>query len=219
MQPTYSEVKAGWDRAAATDPNPAIHPAGAHGNIAYNESGEKDSQYIIATLLRYGFVDLSNDSIIDFGSGNGRVTKPISHQFKKVYAVDFSYSMLQQLPQEGNIVPVLAVDNWFGLSELVDYAFSISVFIHNNFDSGVKVMKSISDNLKSGGLALLQIPIYDQNTIGQHWTDVSTWTIDQLTSACEFAGFEMVEVVTNPGTFAYDKIGPNHHCLQVLRKL
>lgn len=220
MQPTYSEVKAGWDRAAVTNPNPAIHPAGATSNTAYKESGEMDSQEILATLKRFGDINFTDGaSIIDFGCGNGRVTVPLSYQFNKVYAVDFSYIMLQQLPRWENIVPVLAVDNWFGLAELADCAFSISVFIHNTYESGVQIMKAISDNLKQGGLALQQIPIYEEATTGAHWSDVTTWTMDQLTSACEVTGFDMVDIKTSQGKFSHDSIGSNHHFLQVLKKL
>lgn len=217
---SYSEVKAGWDRAAATDPNPAIHPAGIQGDATYRESGDKDALNILATLNKHGLPDFYNElSIIDFGCGNGRVSMPLSYQFKKVYGVDFSYTMLQQLPRWDNIVPVLAVDNWFGLSEPADYAFSISVFIHNNHESGSKILKAISDNLKPGGLALIQIPIYDEPTYGNHWSDVTTWTLEQLQAACVYPGLELVEIKTNPGKFSHESIGPNHHFLQVLKKI
>lgn len=217
---SYSEVKSGWDRAAATDPNPAIHPAGTQGDASYRESGDKDALNILATLKEHGHSDLSNGlSIIDFGCGNGRVTIPLSYQFKKVYGVDFSYTMLQQLPRWDNIVPVLAVDNWFGLSEPTDYAFSISVFIHNSFESGIQMMKAISDNLKKGGIALLQIPIYQEATTGAHWSDVTTWTEEQLIWACHVSGFDIIDIRTNPGKFSHENIGPNHHFLQVLKKI
>lgn len=227
---SYSEVKAGWDRAAATDPNPAIHPLGSD-IFKYAESGTIDAWGIIEQIFKHEnlvtYVDgitlkvnnILEKSIIDFGCGNGRVTQPISVIFKKVYAVDFSYAMLQQIRNAEKIQPILSVDNWFGLSDLADYAFSISVFIHNSYESGVQMVKAISDNMKPGGLALLQIPIYDEPTDGAHWSDVTTWTMDQLAAACEIAGFEKVEIKTSPGKFSHESIGPNHHFLQVLKKL
>lgn len=216
----YEETKRGWDKAAATNANAAIHPAGLMGAEEYIESGKHDSLEVIRILNEVvPNINTFNSSIIDFGCGNGRLVNILTWHFKKVYAVDFSYAMLQQLERVEAIQPVLSVDNWFGLSEPADYAFSISVFIHNTYESGVQMMKAISENLKVGGIALLQIPIYDVATIGKSWTDVSTWTIIDFMKACKESGFEYLEIYANPGIFSFSNIGPNHHKFQVLKKI
>lgn len=222
MQPTYAEVKAGWDRAAATAPNEAIHPQGQQGINEYKESGRTDARELLGLLVHYTNLDrdeILRSMIIDYGCGNGRVTVPLAKEVAHICAVDFSYSMLQQLPRDTNITPVLSVDNWFGLSHPADYAFSISVFIHNSYASGVQMMKSISDNLKPGGIALLQIPIYGKATTGKHWSDVTTWTWPQFIDACNKTGFNPIDCGINRGQFSHDNIGPNHHFLQVLKKV
>lgn len=218
----YEETKRGWDKAAATNPNAAIHPAGLNGPAEYETSGAYDASRIVNLLgdLNIDAASIVDGSIIDFGSGNGRVSVSLARMyFRKVYAVDFSYAMLQQIPKSDNIQPVLSVDNWFGLYEPADYAFSISVFIHNTYESGVKMMKSISENLKVGGIALLQIPIYSVAKEPANWTDVGCWTMEQFFSACKESGFDIVEMHTNPGAFSFSKIGPNHHKFQVLKKI
>lgn len=227
MPVTYDQVKAGWDQAAASNPNSAIHPSGSKSGSLYKDSGYHDAINIVKILPDFLIeedehgIEVTSDpntTIIDFGCGNGRVSIPLS-DWAKVIAVDFSYSMLQQLPKEANIHPVLAVDNWFGLSNPADYAFSLSVFIHNTYESGIQIMKAISENLKPGGLALLQIPIYDVAKEPENWTDVGVWTSQQFRTATELAGFEIVQMYDNPGAFSFERIGANHHCLQILKKI
>lgn len=217
----YEETKRGWDKAAATNPNAAIHPAGLNGIPEYEKSGGYDAQQIVRVLreLNVGGKEIGNGSIIDYGSGNGRVSLPLCAFFERVYAVDFSYAMLQQIPKSPNIQPVLSVDNWFGLSEPADFAFSISVFIHNTYHSGVKMMQSISENMKVGGIALLQIPLYDFAKNPTSWTDVGVWTGEHLSEAAGWSGFEVIEAHWSPGEFSFSNIGPNHHKFQVLKKI
>lgn len=220
---SYEQTKAGWDNAAKSEnANGAIHPAGNHGEQNYKDSGENDAEHLIYQLSNYGIWDILTDkSIIDIGCGNGRVIKGLlSYHFKAIYAVDFSYAMLQQLPRDTNIVPVLSIDNWFGLPELADFAFSISVFIHNTYESGIKLMQAISDNIKPGGLALLQIPVYEQPRQPESWTGVGVWTAEGLEHAAKVTGFNILEMQTNRGAFDYVKnIGPNHHKFQILQKI
>jgi len=227
---SYEQTKAGWDNAAKSEnANAAIHPAGLKGEVQYKATGEGNAMEIINCIHRMGTLQelqyfsknpLNKSTIIDIGCGNGRVTIPLTSHFNHIYGVDFSYAMLQQLPRDTNIFPVLSVDNWFGLPESADYAFSISVFIHNTYESGVKLMQSISDNLKPGGLALLQIPVYEHARKPESWTGVGVWTSDALEHAAKVTGFEIIEMHTNRGHFDYVKnIGPNHHKFQILKKL
>lgn len=223
MSVTYEQVKSGWDQAAAGENvNAAIHPSGLGELIDYVESGVGAAQQVIDDIKQYADADsLAESSIIEYGCGNGRIAIPLSRNFKRLYAVDCSYSMLQKLPRDtdSEIIPVLANDNWFGLADPADYAYSINVFIHNTYESGMQIMKAISDNLKPVGLALLQIPIYDVAKEPENWTDVGVWTSQQFRTATELSGFEIVQMHDNPGSFSFEKIGKNHHCLQVLRKL
>lgn len=227
---SYEQTKAGWDNAAKSEKvDAAIHPAGIKGWNEYQASGDSDANYVLESLYALGIgVNFDEDdcpiipgSIIDVGCGNGRVTKFLVSKFHGIYAVDFSYAMLQQIPKDmPTIIPVLSVDNWFGLPEPADFAFSISVFIHNTYESGVKLMQAISDNLKPGGLALLQIPVYDEPRQAESWTGVGIWTAPGLEHAAKVTGFNILEMQTNRGAFDYVRnIGPNHHKFQILQKI
>lgn len=217
---SYEQTKAGWDNAAKTNADAAIHPAGLQGKKIYEQSGSFDVDTIIAALNQIDPTRLENSpTIIDYGCGNGRVSLPLSIAFSHVYAIDCSYEMLQQLPRDTNITPVLSVDNWFGLPEPADFAFSISVFIHNNHNSGLQMMKAISENLKPGGIALLQIPIYDYSREPANWTDVGVWSIEQFKHCARISGFSILETHVNPGHFTFSNIGKNHHRFQVLQKM
>lgn len=187
-------------------------------------------------------------SIIDFGCGNGRVTNHAANYFDKVYAIDFSLQMLKQIPDNQKIIkywiesPDFAdeINEPLGLGtndididiethqdEIIncckiiqaDYCFSISVFIHNKHSDGKKILNSLSLLIKPGGYLFLQIPIYTVSKNPDSWTDVGVWTAQMLIEQCNACGLEIVQAHHNLGEFSFNKIGPNHHQLQVLRKL
>lgn len=229
---SYEQTKKGWDQAAINNPDAAIHPSGASGKVAYNISGLHDTKDFIDILMGVTNIqcalDFSDKTIIEYGCGNGRMTIPLTDYFEKVYAVDCSYAMLQQLPVKElpEIIPILSNNNNFilpswlnGDIEQADYALSISVFIHNTFMSGVDILQSIHKNLKSGSLAFLQIPIYDEAKEPASWSDVGVWTQDMLESACKTVGFKIVSMHKNHGKFSFNAIGANHHKLQILQKI
>jgi SAM-dependent methyltransferase len=220
---TYADTKRGWDAAAAKMYDvrrPQIHPTGVLGDRHYYHSGSTDAHDLCDQIARIkGIVDVEeNSTIIEYGCGDGRITWKLPDIFEMVYAVDFSYSMLQNVPKNERIQPILSVDNMFGIAHPADYAFSLHVFIHNNYESGIQIMKSISDNLKPGGLALLQIPIYDVPREPESWTGVGVWSEAMLKYASMASGFEILELNKNTGSFSYEQPGPNHFNYQIMRK-
>lgn len=223
---TYQETKRGWDAAAASaERRSYIHPSAVGGPFEYFASGASDARNIVNIIcgvlqLKLGHIAsfFKDRSIIEFGCGDGRVLKEMQCFFKKCYGVDYSYSMLQNIVDIHNIERVLSVDNMFLIKDLADFAYSIHVFIHNNYESGKQIMKSISDNLKPGGLALLQIPIYDVAREPESWTGVGVWTEQMLIDTAKESGFEILELNKNSGSFSYEQPGPNHFKYQIMRK-
>lgn len=225
---SYQETKRGWDAAAASEQRQAaIHPAGIE-VVEYLESGRYDAEVVIKLLRKWQTnQSLVDCSILEYGAGDGRISLSTKHAFRKVYHVDFSYKMLQEAKFKDDLVRfdneeskmefVLSNDNLFTI-EPADFAYSLSVFIHNNYESGKQIMKSISDNLKAGGLALLQIPIYDVAREPESWTGVGVWTDQMLTDAATESGLEILELNKNNGAFSYKQPGPNHFKYQIMRK-
>lgn len=222
----YQELKRGWDKAAITNANAAIHPAGAHSKEAYQESAYADIRRLkeaidLTSLYSNPYGPWPPLTIIDFGCGNGRMSVPLSEVFTHVYAVDMSYSMLQQIPATAaNITRVLSVDNEFTLPDntLADIAVSVSVFIHNTYAMGKQIMQQIAANLKPGGYAFLQIPIYSAPKEPSNWTDVGVWNTAMLQEAANESGLEVHSICANEGYFSFEKVGRLHNEYQILRK-
>lgn len=218
----YQKLKDGWDKAANTNPNGAIHPAGNSSQEDYKASGIADVNKLLTVMQTQGIgpEHLTKLAIIDYGCGNGRMTNILATLFNTVYAVDVSYGMLQQLLQHQNVYPILVNENVFIVpGEPADVAVSVSVFIHNTYQDGKQILKEISDNLALGGHAFLQIPIYDELREPSDWTDVGVWTEIDLYNAATEADMEVVQCFSNPGVFSFDTVGPNHAQFQILRKV
>lgn len=223
---SYQDTKRGWDKAAASEQRQAaIHPAGSNYE-KYFESGLFDAHNLSWLLSIHSgntYKDLKNMTIIEYGGGDGRISLYLCADFVRLYHVDISYRMLQEAREVAeracikNIEFVLSNDNLFTI-EPADFAYSLSVFIHNNYESGKQIMKSISNNLKPCGLALLQIPIYDVAREPESWTGVGVWTEQMLIDAAKESGFEILELNKNIGEFSYKQPGPNHFKYQIMRK-
>ncbi len=219
---SYQKLKDGWDNAAANNANAAIHPSGAISANVYDASGQNDVLNLLNAMYQYDISaeDLTSKILIEYGCGNGRMTNHLIKHFNLVYAVDMSYGMLQQLEKKDRIVPILSNENAFLVpGDQADFAVSLSVFIHNSFEQGQIILAHLAENLKTGALAFLQIPVYDESRQPNGWTDVGVWTEKQLYDAAQTAGFHVAAIWTNPGKFDYNKIGPNHSKYQVLEKL
>jgi SAM-dependent methyltransferase len=190
------ETFIGWKRAAATSEIDArIHPAGFV-KEDYDASGRLDAERVMKYVK-------PTDYVMDYGCGNGRVLKHIPNRKIGIDAVP-------QLAQAaGGLTPDMFHDK-------VDVVYSISVFIHNSYESGANIIRWLYDHVNEGGLLLLQIPIYEVAKDPGNWIDVGVWTEKMFMDAVE--GFKVVELKTNPGAFTFERIGANHHEFQILRR-
>lgn len=185
------ETYQGWLEASRKETvNLHIHPAG--GSVeTYLKSGEEDAKRVLEYVK-------PTDLVMDYGCGNGRVMQFIPQSIG-IDAVRYADWVLK--PEEFN--------------GKVDVIYSISVFIHNSYESGCEVIKWMKEHINPSGLMLLQIPIYDEPKNPLNWTDVGVWTEDMFRKAVE--GLEIVELHTNPGSFSFETIGSNHHKFQILK--
>jgi cyclopropane fatty-acyl-phospholipid synthase-like methyltransferase len=188
-----NEALRGWTEASRRETvNAHIHPAGVSLED-YIHSGKRDAAEVLKWVK-------DTDYVMDYGCGNGRVLEFIPN--KKI-GIDGVKSMADF---------VLTPDEF---TDKVDVIYSISVFIHNSYETGANIIKWMKEHINPGGLMLLQIPIYDVAKDPENWTDVGVWTERMFKEATE--GLEIVEMHKNKGSFSFESIGKNHGKFQILK--
>jgi SAM-dependent methyltransferase len=219
--PTVEEVVDGWRKA----PRSAIHPAAHAGEAAYNASGAEDCLRVVSALERAGLTP-GKRTVLDYGCGDGRVTRHLARQFESVVAVDSNPSYLLALADgrirnvrcvftdgTGGKLPRELPDDW---SPSVFY--SSCVFIHTPRETTKAVLDAMTRVLAPGCIAAFQLPIYDAPRFGKDWTDVSVYTAEEAI-AIAIPRWEILEMPRSPGVFDYARVGHNHAALQVWRRL
>jgi SAM-dependent methyltransferase len=201
-----------WEQAALGSPAEAICPDMPPQD--YEDSGRRSARSVAA------IIPPGRTSLIEFGCGNGRVTRHLARLYDSVLAVDIAPTMLELVGQLGlpNVETYLSDGLTMPPGRTFDAAYSEIVFIHNTHEDGRRIIQALAGAVADGGVLALHIPIYDVGRDPAHWIDVGVWTADQLAEAAESAACEVVQRWTNPGHFDFDHIGPNHYKLQVLRK-
>lgn len=192
------ELQKSWQEAAISDNcSGFISPSANTGT--YKESGIASANKLLSVIKEYCKTKPEKLTVIDFGCGNGRVSIPLSEKVKAVYAVDFVPEMLEQIPISESILTIESdkETSEFKAPKLADCAFTVSVFIHNTFEDGKKIISEIAKNIKKGGYLFLDIPIYE---------------------VAKEAGIEPIYLHENPGEFSYSNIGPVHGEFNVFKK-
>lgn len=213
------ELQKAWQEAAKSENcSGYISPAANTGK--YQESGIASANKLLDVIKAYIKTKPEKLTVIDFGCGNGRVSNPLSQMVKAVYAVDFVLEMLEQIPISERILTIESDSETsdFETPKLADCAFTVSVFIHNTYEDGKKIIKSIAKNVKKGGYLFLDIPIYEVAKDPAGWIDVGVWNIEQLEQVAEDCGLEIIRLYENTGEFSYGNIGPVHGEFNVLKK-
>lgn len=134
---------------------------------AFYKSGILKAQEIVRTLVRNGFVsepkELKGCSIIEYGCGCGRVTMSLSDIFGKVVAVDISPGNLgiaQSLELDNTEFVMIEDMNDYPNLPMADVVYSYIVLQHNTPPVMEYILNSMLGRLKSGGVAIFQIPTY-----------------------------------------------------------
>lgn len=202
------DVFDGWQAAAkSNDYAYLIHPTGRDAE-AYERSGKAYADMILSKVKQYA--DTLNPKvkgkpvIMDYGCGNGRI---LCHIPDPKVGIDI-------VPEAAAMVGGYTPEEYTGK---VDVIYSVNVLIHNTYDDGCKVIDWMRGRLKKGGLLLLQMPIYDSPKEPTNYLDVGVWTYDMLVKATD--GYKIIEAKTNPASFSFETVGPNHFDFHTLVKL
>jgi SAM-dependent methyltransferase len=217
-----------WDRAGRADTYAqAIHPSGVAGTggPAWHQSGLEHAQQWTAGFRRHA--DYEPATILDFGCGAGRVTFPLAALWPRsdIEAVDASGAMLGRLLDDarvgpggsGTVVPSLS-DGFDGKLPAVEAVHSMITLLHYSWADGAELLRRLLLALPAGGLAGVNLPLYDNATQSADWTGVTTWSPGQLLEVTEDLAV-VLEARVSPGTFQLGAVGPHHGAYHWLRRL
>jgi len=192
-----------------------LNPAAIHGIEAYNKSGEFDAGRILEKIICH---KPESKKLLEYGCGDGRILQHLIKDYM-VTGVDSSLNLI-------NICYDKFQDNDFSVCDYkgnfknpfkFDVIYSVTVFIHMTQADGLQIINNILHHLKSGGLLLLDIPIYETGTDQDGWIGVTTWSIEQFKKMADALDLEILELYTNSGQFSYENVGVNHGKINVLR--
>lgn len=129
-------------------------------------SGANDLRLILRALERHGRSPVSQNRVVEYGCGVGRVTPHLAHTFAQVTAIDISSSHLALAQQAAtkaaaaNAKFQLARAPDFGMVEPFDLWFSYIVLQHNPPPVIALVLRRALAMLAPGGIAIFQVPTY-----------------------------------------------------------
>jgi|LakMenEpi03Aug12_release.lakeMendotaPanAssembly.Ray.scaffolds.fasta_scaffold1111189_1 SAM-dependent methyltransferase len=190
--------------AKTTKAKEYIHPSG-NDILNYNKSGQSSAKNI------QKYIPLTK--VMEYGCGDGRILRHIKDC--EIIGVDIVPEFVLECKKNGLLAE--EIKN-YKFKEDCDIVYSITVFIHLSKKDGYEALENIWKALKTDGIALLQIPIYETSKEPNSFIDVGTWTENELKEVCDNIGFDLIEAHCNKGSFSYENIGKNHEALQILKK-
>ncbi len=181
---TYQDVVDAWDVA---DPK-LIHPYREVSESAYWAGGIAQAQWIDAEFRTYGLG--TDESILDYGCGDGRVALPMARLGWSVVPLDSSPRMRVRLAEMAAGLPVdVVADARF---EPVGAAYCLAVLIHHGWADAERIIATIRDAVRPGGLVLLDWPLSAYPRERETWIGVTTWSPEQRAAAAARLGLELL---------------------------
>lgn len=151
-------------------------------DLEYEATGVIDVGHLFSTIRRYmGYNFLSKD-ILEFGCGNGRMTRVARPYFNKYFAVDISKTMLSLTKEkvkdiecvESNGSPIALGD------KSVDIIFTFTVLMHNRKENIAPIIAEFERIIKPGGFMFIQLPCYTNTYNREKFDEVSIWKRQEI---------------------------------------
>jgi len=180
-----------------------IHPTGS--TPEYETSGLEQIR-ILTELIP----NIHSLKVLEYGCGDARIIRHATN----FYGVDLLKEFVEKAREHNQncyTLPDLPETNF-------DIVFAWAVFIHLGDSATNMALKYIYDRLSPGGMAYLQIPVYEVHKVPKDFMDVRTWSETTYLRLLDRIGFEDVETHVCKGAFDYTNISPSHNLLQVLKK-
>ena len=150
------EAERRWDAFARSNPLYYTHPG--YEEDAYYESGRSD----VASYLERFASGVKRSAALEVGSGMGRLTMPLAHEFTSVVGVDISPEYLKKLNENcnargiSNVVTKLSGGDWAG-PERYDLILSIYSLQHvTKWADLVAYIGGMCHSLRPGGIIVAQ---------------------------------------------------------------
>lgn len=201
----------------------AVHPSGNNPE-EWKRSGEQAAQELVDhKYFPKRAADRSSGELVrvlEYGCGPGRILGPLSkHAEVEAHGVDIAHSYIRECRDHGLFASLVSRDVARAFNgRKFDVVFALTVFIHLNKQDAREAMKYCFEALDSGGIALLQIPIYRKSRDPESWTHIGCFSEHDLVEMAHSVGFEIVELYINDREFDYNNLGPYHSHYQVFRK-
>lgn len=132
-------------------------------------------------------------SFLDFGAGRGCTSAAACSYFKKVYAVDYSPSVVErtfELLDVGDKAVVATDFDSFG--EKFDFVFAWHVIEH--LPNPVRVLRTIADSMSDSGIIAIQIPKFRvEHVIDCHYVFYNRFSLPVLLRACDIRTLDVMD--------------------------
>lgn len=159
-----------WEKWGATNPYYGvlssdkfhIHKLDKAARENFFSSGEKHVESVIETVQQSLDTEFCPNTILDFGSGVGRLVIPFSRNANHVVGVDISPSMIAEAKKNceaadaRNISFVLSNDDLSQVTEEFDLIHSYIVLQHIPWKRGRVILHSLAKQVAPGGVLAVQ---------------------------------------------------------------
>ncbi len=204
------------------------HDGFAHNRARWDWASTADYAYLIsgASTLeqsdRSGWIDACrvadscpgyrDATILEWGSGSGRVTQYLCRMFRRTHAVDIAGGMLSLIAERRLPDLTLHQTDGAGLAPgiVVDVVYSYLCWMHNRKEDLPAILRTCRSILKPTGKLLFQLPVYDEPREPQAFSDVACWTPREFLDLADETGFSVARMTASAGAFAMDAVGANH---------
>ncbi len=174
MDQMFERIHQEWEHLGETEPywsvitQPQYYQAEfqTHREQFYT-SGNYSCQIFLAALRRCGINPAELHTCLEVGCGVGRVTAYLAGAFTKVIAADISKHHLDIAIQYMKSIVINNVEfqHWITVQQLnklpqVDAVFSVITLQHNPPPVMAWMLEKLLGQLRSGGVAYIQIPTY-----------------------------------------------------------
>jgi 2-polyprenyl-3-methyl-5-hydroxy-6-metoxy-1,4-benzoquinol methylase len=174
MDQMFERIHKQWEHLGATEPfwsvvtQPQyyVNEFEAHREQFY-KSGNHSCQVFLSALRRSGVNLADLNTCLDWGCGVGRVTEYLAGEFRNVIAADISKAHIDLAQKHLRSKGVVNVEllQWLSLQQIqqlpqVDAIFSVITLQHNPPPVMAWMLSTLLANLRSGGVAYLQLPTY-----------------------------------------------------------
>lgn len=181
---------------------------------AYDVSGMIDAGKLLDTMRKYmGYRFLGKD-LLEFGTGNGRMTKHLREFFGDYIAMDISQTMLDLLKKKVDTKTVAG--NGTDIPAEVDIIFTFTVLMHNKKALVPEIVEQFRKALRPGGYLFMQLPCYSAGSDICKFDGVSVWTPQEVKDLGK--GFEILHLADS-GRCLGSEISPQHFEYHVFRRM